>query len=594
VPRDRAILPETQFVSHEPWQDENGPGHHMYAGQAPFEQGEQYVAKYGGAPRQPLADTYTGYYCGDSDQWAGELLSYRPGDLGEVGCCSEIPPVAEASWWAETTACTVSDPIYAHREVTVSGIDGTSTVLPDGRSGTLVDGPAWEGNRQFGVPNGSIVRMWHGSDGAGFFFARGNLLSEVLLAESTPTGPDGLFDANVAVWDSAEHPGIFAPADESCWALNLAGGDVTDPGPHHGRYLGRASGRALYAFRPSDGGGGSACADCNVVPVGAADIGDVDVGDHPDGTHVYIPNLLTGAVGHWVALTIGGTRGWIDLCTCTESWWCTPAGCVPSAGMPAGAVSGPYISAACCDDDCTPTACCPGEGEPAFPPDEVVSLHSSGACACADSAEGPANSPDGSSVLGSVTGFCGEGMLTFNGLVYCTDASLGMHGWAMDWDVSDAEHPSCGGSGTAAVLIDGTHGFSCNPLDMWFRITDFPGLCCGGADEPTVMDVHWTGDFVPPMAPMLALADAPQPARPAAPAARPLPLVSDCIHLGEQTRQTAPCAGCGNGTVLRVHQCHLLGACTIDMRPGKAVLGIRSCGDCARHGEGYSPRPKES
>ncbi len=586
VPKGRPLLPVPSIFQHEPWNDENGPRHFMFAGHPPTEQGEQYTDKYGGARPTPLVEAFTGNYCGDDDQWLGELLVDRPADIGDPACCAG-EPVAESSWWSEILDLTVSDPRYAHREVTVSGLDGSHAVVVDGRSGTLSVNPAWEGNRQFGVPKGAIVRMYHGSTGAGNFFARGNLLSEVLLAESSPSGPGGLFDAQVAVWDSVEFPGAFAPATEHVWALDVsASGDVADPGPWQARYLGIASGRPLYAFRPTTEGAAT-CVDCNVLREDVGDITELDIADFADGQHIYIPNTATGAMGHWIALTVNGSRGFVDLCTCSYSWWCVDGACVASAGMPSGdVVLGPYPSLDCCET-----------GGPACADLEGIDLTGTitaktGVCSCVEDSipftwEGSTPTQNWSSSLGAGCTNPSSLTLTCSGTNtwLLTGTNLGVDippdplcgGRVLQWSDLDGSgicDPPNAGTFTLRIVL---------PEPLMFAKAPLPG------HEGSVLAVP---TFVSRMGAQGHVVGVPDPNPESTPttfpaARRALPVISDCIHRGSMTAETRPCGGCSNAARLRIFGCDVHGQCTVDTRPGRCVQGIMSCGECARRGLGY-------
>lgn len=363
------------------------------------------------------------------------------------------------------------------------------------------------------------------------------------------------------------------------------------------------------------------CVPCNQVVEGVADIDEVDVADYTDGTHVYIPNLITGAVGHWVALTIAGSRGWIDLCTCTESWWCVNGDCVPSAGPPENYTAGPYISQACCVDACVGVRCCNDPAQPAFPTEgELLHMvHELGPCPCLDGVEGAGNSPAGDTIVGSWTGACGDGMLAFNATVYCDEPERGQHGWKMAWDSASGENPACTASGIAEVTIDDGHPFSCNPVNMWFLIDNFPGLCCSGDDQPEQVWAHWTG---PPV--LMAARSGPGASTPAiagsssTSSTRSLTLTSStrspasaggsstsstsstrsaagaggrraagtprrtlpCVHQGGPTRQLVPCVGCSRGAALKLHGCAVHGECTVDLDPRRHAVGVAACGTC--------------
>lgn len=602
VPKDRPVLDEVQFVQHEPWHDENGPRSFMYSGNPASQQGQGYAERYGGARRTPLVDTYTGHYCGNHDQWAGELLTTRPGDLGDVGCCAEVPPVAEASWWAEITACTISDPKYGHREVTVSGLDGTVTVLPDGRHGSIEDGAAWEGNRQYAVPKGAVVRMWHGSDGTGFFFARGNLLSELRLATITPND-DGLFAAHVMVWDSDEHPGAFHDAPEDVWGLSLYGPGVpTGAGPHHARYLGRhTDNKPLYAFRPDFAAGGS-CADCNVVREDVDDITDIDPDGYPLGTTVFIPNLDTGAVGQWINLIVGGVKGWVDRCTCSIFWWCTPAGCVPAADRPEDATDGPFINVECCQAACIDTQCCPDDIWDLPPDVHVKNFGGVPPCICVNGVDPYlASSFDGRTIDGVWGNECSLGMGELHFHVECVELTPGYKRWRITYSWTDESDPNCvQDDQTAFALRGGGHPYSCvEPFDLTFRI-NIPAACCApDFDGPSWFFIRFRDVPFEDLLTLPSAAATDQPAmatvsRPETPRiTQALPIVSDCIHLGPSSGERRMCGSCRNKTELLVFGCDLHGVCTTDMRAGKSAPGIMSCGDCKRADRGYTPKVSE-
>lgn len=591
------MLPEASIWQHEPWNDENGPRHYMYAGNPSTCQGEQYTARYGGARRTPLNDVFTGHYCGTPDQWAGNLLVARPSDHGDPACCFEVPPVAEDSWWAKITACTISDPKYGHVEVLVSGADGSNVVLTGGRGGTLEDGPAWEGNRQYAVPVGAVVRMWHGSDGEGFFFARGNLMSEVMLESSTPDH-DELYDARLLVWDSVEQPGQLYPADEAIWALDLAGRGINGiHGPHHARYLGTLDGRPTYAFRAEAGGSGGDCASCNVLRDDVADISELDAGDFTEGTHVYIPNYLTGAVGHWVAMRMpsGNPLGWIDLCQCSVPWWCTEDGCINQAWTPEEYLSGPWPSLDCCQEECEGVPCCPGDLPPTLP-SEMFGVFSAGIdCSCLNEEIAPVTSIDGTVFAGSLAHFCGSGMGNLQFFGECVELVPGYHRWKLTYQWVDGDDEDCNRlhNDPSYAIRGGGYTFSCSPVDMTFPIK-VPGPCCGGGGDDIVVYMRLVESL--PMADALVAAMKASPSgikstfttRGDQPTLVSLPLVSNCIHLKEKTDLLLRCEGC-RGARLRVFGCEVHGSCTTDTREGKRANGVMSCGDCMRGSLGYTP-----
>jgi hypothetical protein len=324
------------------------------------------------------------------------------------------------------------------------------------------------------------------------------------------------------------------------------------------------------------------CADCT-VNLDSGDITDLDPLDYELGTQVYIANTGTGAMGHWIVLQVAGSIGFIDLCTCSYSWWCVNGDCVPSAGPPDGATSGPYISQACCVAACVAVRCCNEPGGPNFPPEgEVVAMqHESGPCLCLTGVQGPGNALEGTDVVGSWTGACGAGMLDFQGHVYCDQPELGIRGWKMDWNCGDADNPACSGSGTVPVSVPPEKPFTCNPMEMWFKIPNFPGICCSGSDEPEQVWAHWTGPAVTPPSPA---AGTPAATRSAPATARTLP----CVYLGQPTGAEVLCGGCRNKTRLKVFGCDVYGQCTADLRPDKASIGLQACGNCPDYLSGAS------
>lgn len=90
VPSDRPVLPYPSFVGRPEWEDENGPGQNMYMGCPPQFQGTQFVPSMGGAARVPrLEQLFTGEFCGTKRQWAGDLRTDRPEDIGDPLCCKQ-------------------------------------------------------------------------------------------------------------------------------------------------------------------------------------------------------------------------------------------------------------------------------------------------------------------------------------------------------------------------------------------------------------------------------------------------------------------------------------------------------------------------
>lgn len=60
----------------------------MLVGHSPNIQGEQADPRpVNGQPPQ-LWETFTGHFCGNPQQWAGNLVSTNPADVGKVGCCN--------------------------------------------------------------------------------------------------------------------------------------------------------------------------------------------------------------------------------------------------------------------------------------------------------------------------------------------------------------------------------------------------------------------------------------------------------------------------------------------------------------------------
>lgn len=88
VPRDRPCLPFASFVEDSDWTNNNGPKATIFKGNAPDIQGEQWVDR--PATRIPPrpAQAFSGHFCGNEEQWAGNLVSTRQGDLGSLTCCN--------------------------------------------------------------------------------------------------------------------------------------------------------------------------------------------------------------------------------------------------------------------------------------------------------------------------------------------------------------------------------------------------------------------------------------------------------------------------------------------------------------------------
>ena len=106
VPADRPVLPVASFVSRPEWDDENGPFSGMFNGEPPGTQGPQWVPHIWRANPQPYPwETFTGHYCGTAEQWAGELVSTNPADVGTPGCC--IGAIAKLSCACSTSSARV-------------------------------------------------------------------------------------------------------------------------------------------------------------------------------------------------------------------------------------------------------------------------------------------------------------------------------------------------------------------------------------------------------------------------------------------------------------------------------------------------------
>lgn len=94
VPKDRPCLPVASIFYDSDWTNDNGPRATIYKGVSPDIQGEQWGPRDAtGKPPRP-GEEFTGHYCGTPEQWAGDLRTDRPEDIGEYGCCNPINEAA--------------------------------------------------------------------------------------------------------------------------------------------------------------------------------------------------------------------------------------------------------------------------------------------------------------------------------------------------------------------------------------------------------------------------------------------------------------------------------------------------------------------
>lgn len=407
-----------------------------------------------------------------------------------------LPPPdcgAPVAIWAELIDRDLADARYGWWQLRCNPTTGRLERGPTTWRHRIEEDPCWEVQGKLGIPvPGTIVRIVPGCDGQPWHFRHDALETLVVLTSATPSvilTAGRAYTATLLLVllegeaGSQVLTGAFT-AGPFVLVIDLRDADTLEVGARYpARLLGRWGGLDVYSIRSEAGGGGSGCTDCNVVREDVSDIVEVAVADYGDGTHLYIPNTTTGAVGHWVALTIAGSRGWVDLCTCTESWWCTPGGCVASAGRPLDATSGPWPSLECCVAACTDHPCCPGDLPPAFPPEAVLRMQSD--CVCIDGTEGAVVSPDGNTFDGSSLNPCGSGMAEFFCHVECVEIVPGYALWRMGYSWEDTETPACdGASGVCYAITDGTRPFSCTPVDMSFPVR-FPDGC-GGCSASTV------------------------------------------------------------------------------------------------------------
>jgi len=88
VPMDRPFLPFQSFITNSDWDNENGPRSDVFKGVRPGAQGEQWSERPFDRNRPPRpGEFYTGHFCGSQQQWAGDLRTDRPDDIGQYGCC---------------------------------------------------------------------------------------------------------------------------------------------------------------------------------------------------------------------------------------------------------------------------------------------------------------------------------------------------------------------------------------------------------------------------------------------------------------------------------------------------------------------------
>jgi hypothetical protein len=101
VPKDRPCLPVASFVSNSDWDNINGPRSSIFKGQPPTLQGEQWAERpFDRNPPRP-GEAFSGHFCGTPAQWAGDLRSDRPADIGTYGCCNPARLGAYDCSWSD-------------------------------------------------------------------------------------------------------------------------------------------------------------------------------------------------------------------------------------------------------------------------------------------------------------------------------------------------------------------------------------------------------------------------------------------------------------------------------------------------------------
>jgi len=87
VPADRPCLPVASFIMDSDWDNNNGPRSKNFKGNPPNLQGESWDARPATRIAPLPGEKFSGHFCGTPEQWAGDLTSTNPEDLGFYGCC---------------------------------------------------------------------------------------------------------------------------------------------------------------------------------------------------------------------------------------------------------------------------------------------------------------------------------------------------------------------------------------------------------------------------------------------------------------------------------------------------------------------------